>query len=234
MKVCSFLAVMALFSASLNAQNHLKLYLNGGIGKSALSIPDYPVDAAYQTSVSERFKATCNAQLNYSYRIKNWILETGLGYSLIQGFSEEKFNVYNLFNEFEYEEYATTEKRRAHYLQLPLMVSYRIRKWSIGGGIYGAFKLTDYSMIHFYRNSMQNGFQQSGNRLTAFDYGLTAKLEYAISDQWGIQAMVNCGLNDVSNGNQKGAVYNTFQLEEATNRKLYNRQFMVGLNYTFF
>lgn len=234
MKVCSFLAVMAFFSVSVSAQSHLKLYLNGGIGKSALSVPDYPSGTDYQTSISDRFKTTCNVQLNYSYNIKNWILETGLGYNFIQGFSKETFNVYNWFNEYEYEEYATTEVRRAHYLHLPITANYRIKKWTIGGGVYTAIKLTDYSRINFYRNSMPNGFQQGGNRLTSIDFGLTAKLEYAISEKWGIQATVNCGLKDVSNGNQKGAIYDTFQVQEATNRKLHNRQFLIGLNYTLF
>jgi hypothetical protein len=234
MKSCSFLAVIVLFSLSANAQSHLKLYLNSGIGKSALSIPDYPSNSEYQSAISDKFRVTCNAQLNFSYRIKNWIMETGLGYNLIQGFTEERVNVYNLFNEFEYMEYSTTEVRRAHYLQLPLTVQYQIKKWSIGGGVYAGYKMTDYSRNDFYLNSIPNGFQQGGNRLTDFDYGLMAKLDYAISEKWGMQVIVNFGLHDVSNGNQKGVVYDTFQIQEATNRRLYNRQFLIGLNYALF
>jgi hypothetical protein len=131
-------------------------------------------------------------------------------------------------------EYSITEVRRAHYLQLPLTVQYRIDKWSIGGGVYAGYKLTDYSLINFYRNTMPNGFQQGGSRLTDFDYGLIVKLDYTISEKWGVQAIANFGLNDISNGNQKGVVYHTFQIQETTNRKLYNQQFLIGLNYTLF
>lgn len=235
MKSCSFLAVIAFFSLSVNAQSHLKLYLNSGIGKSALSIQeDYPSTSEYQSAISDKSRVTCNAQLNFAYRIKNWIMETGLGYNLIQGFTEERVNVYNLLNEFQYSEHSITEVRRAHYLHLPLTVQYRIKKWSIGGGVYASYKMTDYSRINFYLNSIPNGFLQGGSRLTKFDYGLTAKLDYAINEKWGIQAIANFGLHDVSNGNQKGILYYEFQMPEATNRKLYNRQFLIGLNYALF
>ena len=233
MKVHFFLVASACFSLPLFAQHQMSVSLNSGIGKSAL-ITDSESEMELQTDISDKYSVSYNAQLNYSFQKNHWIAETGLAYNLIKGSTRETFNVYNLFNQYEYHTYAAHETRRAHYLTIPLMIHYKFNKLSIGAGLFAALLLTDYSFTQFYHDEMPGGFQQGGNRLTNFDIGANAKVHFALNEKFGLQALINYGFLDVSNGNQDGAVYQTFQLNEASNRQLKNRQILLGISYRIF
>ncbi len=233
MKVQFFLVVSTCFSLPLFAQHQMSVSLNSGIGKSAL-ITDSESEAGMNTNISDKYSMSYNAQLNYSFQKNHWIAEMGLAYNLIKGSTRETFNVYDWSNQYQYHTYATHETRRAHYLTIPLMIHYKFNKLSIGGGLFAALLLTDYSFIQFYRDEMSNGFQQGGDRLSNFDIGANAKVHFSLNEKFGLQALINYGFSDVSNGNQDGAIYQTFQLNEASNRKLKNRQFLVGISYRIF
>lgn len=233
MRIHAFLTAFSLFSTPLFAQHHVDVSLSSGIGKSAL-ITDFEEEKEIQTVITDKYSATYNVQVNYFFQKNHWIAETGIGYNLIKGSTKETFNAYDFFNQNEYDRYATHETRRAHYLTIPVTIHYQFNKLRLGAGVYAGIHLTDYSFIQFYRNEMPNGFQQGGNRLSSFDIGATAKVHYALNDQFGIQATMNYGFSDVSNGNQTGAIYQTFQLREATNRELKNRQFLLGISYRLF
>lgn len=233
MKVPFFLAASACLSLPLFAQHQMSVSLNSGIGKSAL-ITDLESEVEMKTNISDEYCMSSNAQLNYSFQKNHWIAETGLAYNLIKGSTRETFNVYDWSNQYQYHTYAAHETRRAHYLTLPLMIHYKFNKLSIGTGIFAALLLTDYSFIQFYRDEIPNGFQQGGNRLRNFDIGANAKVHFSLNEKFSLQAMILCGFLDVSNGTQNGAVYQTLQINEASNRQLKNKQFLVGISYRIF
>lgn len=230
MNVQFFLTALALCPFGVFSQHHLSASLNSGIGKSAL-LTDFDSEIAMQTTIEDRFSMTYNAQLTYTFQKNHWLVETGLAYSMIKGSTTETFNVYDFFNQFNYSVYTAEETRRSHYLTLPLLLHYTFNKLSFGAGVYGSLKLTDYSAYEFYIDDMPSGFQQGGNRLSKFDLGASAKLHYSITEKIGLQSQVNIGFLDVSNGSQTGAMYQTLQLNEATNRQLKNRQLLLGITY---
>jgi hypothetical protein len=172
-----------------------------------------------------------NAQLSYSFQKNHWIAETGLAYNLIKGSTRHTFNIYDWINQYQYHTYAAHETRRAHYLTIPLMIHYKFNKLSIGAGLFAALLLTDYSFFQFYHNGMPYGFQQGGNRLRNFDIGANAKVHYSLNEKFGLQALINCGFLDVSNGTQNESAYQPYQPNQASNRQLKNRQFLLGISY---
>ena len=233
MKVLFFLAAFTCFSLPLFAQHQMSVSLNSGIGKSAL-ITELESESKMMTNISDKYSTSYNAQLNYSFQKNHWIAETGLAYNLIKGSTQETFKVYDWYNQYQYHTYAAHETRRAHYLTIPLMIHYKFNKLSIGAGLFAALLLTDYFFIQFYRDEIPDGFQQGGNRLKNFDIGANAKVHFSLNEKFGLQALINYGFSDVSNGTQNGAVYQILQLNEASNRQLKNRQLLVGITYRIF
>lgn len=232
MKRIIFVVALTLGSTPLYAQHSLSASVNGGIGKSQL-MTDFDKEIHQQSAIEERYSPTFSIEGNYAYAIKNWGIETGVGLAHIQGFTEETFLAYNYFNNFEYFTLTVKESRKATYVQVPLRVKYNYKRFSFAAGVYAALHVTDASEMIFYRNGVNDGFQMGGNRLGEFDFGSTARVHYRVSNKWGAQFTANYGFTDVSNGNQQGAKYTLFQIDQAEGRELKNRQFMLGITYTF-
>lgn len=232
MKRIIFVVALALGHTPLYAQHSLSASLNGGIGTSQL-ITDLDKEIHIQSDIEGHYLPTFSVEANYAYSFKNWGIESGVGLAHIQGYTKETFHAYNIFNEFEYMAFSVDEKRMATYVQVPLRVKYAYKKVSFAAGVYAALHITDASEKIFYRNGMYNGFEMSGNRLSGFDLGSTARVQYRFSDKWGAQLTANYGFTDVSNGNQQGAKYTLYQIDPAEGRELRNRQFMLGVSYTF-
>jgi hypothetical protein len=234
MKFQSFFTAILLSFSPLFSQHLLNLSLNSGIGKSAL-ITDFESEnnKIVSTLIEDEFCTSFIGQLEYSYQIKNWSIETGVGYNFIGGSTTEKFNSYNIFNNFEYNQYTSHETRRLHYLTIPFLANYHHNRFQFGSGFYASYLITDYSFYTFYLNEIPElGFLQGGKRLNKFDLGIRSKIKFNLSSKIAIQSLFNWGFLNVDNGYQKGAAYYIFQTDPASNRKIKNRQLLFGIAYT--
>jgi len=223
MKKSIFYVSAFLFGVSANAQHELSVTVNSGLGKIEVVKPE----TAFTLTETESFyKPTFGLDINYSYSFKFLSLETGLNYNHIIGSHSEFFNLSNS------DGYNTRVKaitdHKAHYLNVPILINFKYKKFIIGGGASVGFRITNSKLTQIYYDDIRNAIYGGGNDLNKIDFGINAQFGFAINERFTIQAKLYKGLTDISNGYEKGLLYTLFE-GEPLDRELKNQQIMLGL-----
>lgn len=221
--------VVAIFLISnMNAQHQFSFSTNAGVGKMNSSV-GYEQSSTSLTSINSRCRSTFGFDANYAYRFRDFSVETGIGYFMLNGKKNELFDIE--YSGTPYKDHMNAETvRKAHYLRVPLFVNYHLKKLSFGIGGSVSYLLNNQYTFSLYQNDILEQTHSGGNNLGKFDAGLNAQVSYEFMKNLAVEIKTYIGLVDISNGTERGVLHDQYQLE-SLNGQLKNRQLTLGLKY---
>lgn len=232
MKKLIFLTCLIASPYTIRAQQEFYVSVFTGVSKIA-SIHSTELETFSNSRISDRYLPGLNINLNYSFHLGKLKLETGLGYTQIQGLQTESFNLYTDDTYLNYYRMEVVTERKSHNLILPLTAHFQLDQLDFGLGFYANYLLTDEYFISFSRDEQPMGFQGGGNQLKKADVGFNSNMSFYISEHMKIKASVLYGFTNLNQGTEQGAPYFVVQLNPQE-RELKNRQFLLGLTYSVF
>lgn len=234
----SLLVVLLCLTFLGKAQNFT---LKGGLNLSTLfgDYPEWPdsdgIDVKHSTPINlgVNFGGTFSTKIN-----REFDFETGIAYSVIGGTSK-----YHLKDETD--EASFSQKLKLGYLQMPLLIKFKLsKKLSIDGGFQfsylvhakGILKLKDYNNSSNNEETSYNALEDGeitfeGStvkylaRLNRFDLGLIAGITYRLSKTLYIQPQFNFGLIIVDDNSTNG--------NETESFKMRNGALQISMGYQF-
>lgn len=235
MKRLLIFACVTLATFQLSAQQQVHLSVNSGIGKIGFRL--YPGDRSSIIRYEDRYFATYNINMSYAYGFGDFSIESGLAYNDLKGYQTDGRNETEMTIDGSYR---TVQKdiiteRTARYLTVPLKLNYRIDKLQIGAGVYASTSITTRYYAVEYTDGLYTNSNNDGKAMKNFDFGVSAQVEYALSDRASLLFSTNIGLMNLRPFTYQSQQFTPDQTTILTNwREVKNRQYMLGLKFRLF
>lgn len=235
MKRLLMFAIGTLATFQLSAQQHVHLSVNSGIGKIGFKL--YPGELTSSTRLEDRYFATFGMNLSYSYQFGDFSVESGLSYNELKGYQTDGTNLSEMAMDGSYRivKKDIITERKAHYLTVPLKLNYRIDKLQIGVGAYISSLISDQYNAVAYTDGLYTGSSNARSGLKNLDFGVSAQVEYELSERASLLFSTNLGLENVNPGSYPLPQFTPdFPVEVINRRELRNRQYMLGLKFRLY